>query len=356
MSQYQGRLSLAAIVLVGLVLAEVTTGFRFNEGSMRPDFLGEAGLNAVPRLGRRSPSGNPFDPSRFRFRFNGPAANYYGSRLGGMAGFRFSGDEADPNQYFQLKKRMADAVKEDAKRAMDTPEDAQALDNNAPVNLMEKYAAADSYMRDYLSAMSRKAAAYDKLPAVEQSLSDLASAIIYETPLQKFLNSPIRGALGDGAEPTKAADDDGNVEKESNATSHLNLDSLTFKEQPTYIGRLSLGTIVLVGLVLAEVTTAFRFNEGSTRPDFLDEASLNAVPQLGRRSLDPSRFRFRFNGPATKYYGSRLSMANFIVNGTESGQRHEWPPFGVGYQRLVHYPLKKRMADAVKEKAHKGGR
>lgn len=151
--------SMSLICFLACLVVASASPFRFTEGGMRPDFLGEAGLNAVPRMGRRSPSGNPFDPSRFRFRFHGPSSNWLGSRSA-LAGFRFSGEEADPNQYFQLKKRTAGGDDEKDKKAMENLEAAQAMDNNAQANLMEKYA--DAFMKDYLSSLAQKAA-YEKL-------------------------------------------------------------------------------------------------------------------------------------------------------------------------------------------------
>ena len=60
-------------LLVPFLLLDLSLAFRFyggGEGGGGPDFLGEAGLNAVPRLGRRSLGSNPFGgSSRFRFRY-----------------------------------------------------------------------------------------------------------------------------------------------------------------------------------------------------------------------------------------------------------------------------------------------
>ena len=64
--------SLPDEVLIPFLLLDLALAFRFyggGEGTGGPDFLGEAGLNAVPRLGRRSLGSNPFGGnSRFRFR------------------------------------------------------------------------------------------------------------------------------------------------------------------------------------------------------------------------------------------------------------------------------------------------
>ncbi|TRY69261.1 hypothetical protein TCAL_14269 [Tigriopus californicus] len=216
-----------SLFLTCLVVANASP-FRFTEGGMRPDFLGEAGLNAVPRMGRRSPSGNPFDPSRFRFRFHGPSSNWLGSRSA-LAGFRFSGEEADPNQYFQLKKRMAGGDDEKDKKALENQEATQAMDNNAQANLMERYA--DSFMKDYLSSLAQKAA-YEKLAFTRfQSIPDNLpwrprylppiSQMNYETPLQKFLNTASEPTEeGDEIEPMKIVDPS-NGRDGLSRTSHL---------------------------------------------------------------------------------------------------------------------------------------
>lgn len=152
----------AAAAAVCLISAVSASPFRFMGGEGdRSDLFGEAGLNAVPRLGRRSPANNPFDAnSRFRFRFHGPSSSWFGSRLGNAA-FRFQGDEAAPNQYFQLRKRLFESIK--AKRADQEPaeveaapvgnEEPQALDNGQ-IDL-EKFQLANAYWNRYLEELER---------------------------------------------------------------------------------------------------------------------------------------------------------------------------------------------------------
>lgn len=72
-----------------VALLQVASAFRFGGegglGGRGHDIFGDAGMNAVPRMGKRG--GNPYDA--FRFRFNEPnAGGWYRGLAGGNAGFR----------------------------------------------------------------------------------------------------------------------------------------------------------------------------------------------------------------------------------------------------------------------------
>lgn len=178
------------IFLFFAAVSSVSEGFRLTgEGeSVDHGLFGESGLNAIPRIGRRSIGVKPFD-NRFRFRFSdwlGPTSSRYG---GGNAGFRFQGGESNENRNWQLKKRMAQSIARDKRNFMKEGELAEPeLEIVSPVGdnlalldgIKEKqqqvgkvfpsegsssieselawYAIADQYWKEYLTDLRRKAA------------------------------------------------------------------------------------------------------------------------------------------------------------------------------------------------------
>jgi len=164
------------ILVVLSAIAAMAKALSFQEEGYRGgDIFGEAGLNAVPRIGKRvARHSNPYDA--FRFRFNdGP--NWFGRNLaGGNAGFRFEGTDTGLRRKYHLRKRMSQAIGLDKERERELAaakaaeaaemEMAVAADKSAlqvpSVGEDEEEAdeddllTADEYWREYLNEMARK--------------------------------------------------------------------------------------------------------------------------------------------------------------------------------------------------------
>lgn len=202
------------MVIFSAAAAAVVSAVPYQEESYRGHGLfGEAGLNAVPRIGKRvARHSNPYDA--FRFRFNdGP--NWFGRGLaGGNAGFRFDGTDTGLRRTYQLRKRMAKAI------GLDRDELAQA-----EMEKMQKMAAAmaggknglqatsvagdednteeddlltaDEYWREYLDEMARKNI-IEKLiqPLVKPPHKSSSMVARHRTP---SMSSALPSSIGSGA-------------------------------------------------------------------------------------------------------------------------------------------------------------
>jgi hypothetical protein len=180
------------LVSFALFLIGAASSFRFDEGmgGRGHDIFGEAGMNAVPRLGRRS---SPYDA--FRFRFNGASSNGRGQ--------------------YEIRKRMTEALgldkasnaaaasvggsKSNGKMEPDMSREEENVEEE-----LDAYLSADEYWREYLNDIARRKV-IEKLSQVDSSSAfssphggvkhipiGAGSAIIkgdYSTPMQRFLDS-----------------------------------------------------------------------------------------------------------------------------------------------------------------------
>ncbi len=191
--------SIAILVALAFV-GPSATAFRITGEGESADhgLFGEQGLNAIPRIGRRSLGENPFE-NRFRFRFNNMPRQ---ARMGGHAAFRFQGGDDGHGRWQYRRKRLMEAVardkrtfgkdvaaaadpideelallevaKEQPLMKVATAVDAAKVAEAETDEQMAWYEIADQYWKEYLNDLYRKAA-LDKIQ------------MGYGSPLQKLV-------------------------------------------------------------------------------------------------------------------------------------------------------------------------